>query len=447
MSKIGMIISREYSSRVKKRSFLMLCILGPIVISLFAFLAIQVSDSYKQYKVIVVDPEGLTGEWNTSTQWCSYERTKRDITDAEFADSKYDILIYVNRKFAENNKIQAFYKEKASPYARADILREFENRLEGLKIELHGINPDDYYQIKTRVRMGDKMIDGSEVEYEVNTGTVGFVFGALIFFFIFNFGVQVMRGVIEEKSSRIVEVIISSVKPIQLMTGKIVGIGLAALTQFIIWTSLTALILIGFKDQIYDDPYQADNVAAAQTASSNGPFSDQNQAEESHNEPYQGRELSEYNAVADMFYRSDFTGPLLFFAIFLIFGYLFYAGIYASIGSAVDNDTDVQQFLFPVTLPLMLGFVVAWLAATQPGSDIVYWFSLIPFTSPIVMMVRAVVGIEPGQVWQLYLSIGILITSACFMFLLAARIYKTGILMYGKKASFSELWRWAIKGE
>jgi len=433
MGKVKLIIWREFMSRIKKRSFIIMAFLGPIIISLFAYLAIQVSDSYKTYKVLVVDPYEITGNWNKNSKWCNFTGTTINKTDKEFESSDYDILIYVNKKFTQNNTIQLYYKEKSSPYARADIQREFELKLEGLKLDIHNINPTDYNQIKQRVVLKDKMVNGADVEFAVNTSAIGFVFGALIFFFVFNFGVQVMRGVIEEKTNRIVEIVISSVRPIQLMTGKILGIGLAALTQFLLWTSFTALILIGFKNNIYQDPYDPSNqVIEAESAQ--------------FDKAVDTLQFNEVNVVAELFYHSDFTGPILFFIFFLVFGYLFYAGIFASIGSAVDNDTDVQQFLFPVTLPLLLGFVVAWVAATQPDNPLVFWFSIMPFTAPVVMMTRLVIGFEPEQLWQLYLSMGTLILSTILMFMVSARIYKIGILMYGKKASLKDLWRWAIKG-
>ncbi len=435
MSNVGLIIQREFSSRIKKRSFIIMCLLGPLLISLFSVLAIKVSNTYEKQKVLIVDPHEITGlYWNdTHTKWCDFEVQFKNISDAEFNNSDFDVLVYINRKIVENNTVQIFYKDKPNPYSRADIIRQVETRLEGLKLEVTNIDPDSYYKLKQALIVKDKNINGEDVRADQNKSNIGFVFGALIFFFIFNFGVHVMRGVIEEKSNRIVEIMVSTVKPIQLMTGKIIGIGMAALLQFAIWTALTAVILTGIREQVYPDVYAPDK-QVAQTAQT------------SHSD-LQGPTHIEVNEMGQLIYEAvNYTGMISFFLFFMIVGYFFYAGIYASIGAAVDNETDGQQYLFPVTLPLILGFVAAYVTATNPDGAIAETFSIIPFTSPIVMMVRLPFVYGSANEWQLYLSMGVLMLSALLMFYLSARVYKKGILMYGKKAGLSQIWRWAVKG-
>ena len=432
MNKTGLIIWREFTSRIGKRSFLLMSILGPLVISLFAVLAIELSDSYKQYKVIVIDPNALSNGSFNDSKWCTYDYSLQDISNADFKASEYDILLFINPKFTINNAVEAFYKEKPNAYARADIIRELEFRLERLKLEINNINEESYSRIKQRVNLKDRMIDGSEMKLRKNAGNVGIVFGVLIFLFIFNFGIQVLRGVIEEKSNRIVEIIISTVSPLQLMTGKIIGIGMVALSQFVIWTFLTAVIMIGIKNQVFPDQFDPTLQTVENSMQNDAAFSQ--------------TEHIEINEAATLIYEAiNYPGMITYFLFFLIFGFLFYASIFASIGAAVDNDTDSQQFLVPVTLPLLFSFVVAWLAISQPDSSIVYWFSQIPFTSPIVMMVRLPL-LDAVEFWQLYLSMGILIFSVAIMFIFSARIYRTGILMYGKKASLRDILRWAFKG-
>ncbi len=436
MGKIGLIISREFFSRIKKRSYILMCLIGPIIISLFAVSAINITDTQKRYKVLVVDEQGISGNWTPTTQWCDFEMGN-DMTDEEFEHSKYDALVTINQGVVSNNTVQIMYKAYPNAHARADIIHEAELKLEGLRLAVNNINKESYYKMKQRLNVKDYVL-GQEISFfDQNKSKVGLVFAILIFIFIFNFGIQVMRGVIEEKSNRIVEILVSSVKPIQLMTGKIIGIGLAAISQFMIWTLLTALIMVAVKDNVYPDRYDPKDqtVKTASSINSDSEGADDNVSL-----------AKEVNDTAMMIYEElSFSGWLMYFGFFMVFGYLFYAGIYASIGAAVDNDTDVQQFLIPVTLPLLLGVLAAYSSMTDPNGPIAYWGSIIPFTSPIVMMARfpEIAGTENG--WQIYLSMGILVASALFMFFFASKIYKTGILMYGKKASLGELWRWVFK--
>jgi ABC-2 type transport system permease protein len=415
-----------------------MCLLGPIIISLFAISAINITDTNKRYNVLIVDSQGISGNWSQKSRWCNFEMGA-NLTDQEFENSKYDALVTMNEKVVTNNTMEITYKEYPNAHARADIIHEAELKLEGLRLEVNNIKKESYYKMKQRLNVKDYVL-GQEISFfDKNKSKVGLVFAILIFIFIFNFGIQVMRGVIEEKSNRIVEILVSSVKPIQLMTGKIVGIGLAAISQFMIWTILTALIMVSVKDKVYEDIY-APEAQQAKTASS---YNGQDQSIEDEEVTL----AKEVNDTAMMIYEElSYSGWLMYFGFFMIFGYLFYAGIYASIGAAVDNDTDVQQFLIPVTLPLILGLIAAYSSMTDPNGAIAYWGSIIPFTSPIVMMARfpEIAGTESG--WQIYLSMGILAVSSLFMFFFASKIYKTGILMYGKKASLKELWRWLFKG-
>ncbi len=436
MGKIGLIISREFFNRIQKRSYVLMCLIGPIIIALFAISAINITDTQKRYKVLVVDEQEISGNWSPKTQWCDFEMGA-NISDEELENSKYDAIVTINQKVVTNNTIEITYKEYPNAHARADIIHEAELKLEGLRLEVNNIKKESYYKMKQRLNVKDYVL-GQEISFfDKNKSKVGLVFAILIFIFIFNFGIQVMRGVIEEKSNRIVEILVSSVKPIQLMTGKIIGIGLAAISQFMIWTLLTTLIMVAVKDNVYPDRYDPSKQTVKTASSVNGDM-------ESDEDVSLAKEV---NDMAMMIYEElSYSGWLMFFGFFMIFGYLFYAGIYASIGAAVDNDTDVQQFLIPVTLPLFLGILAAYSSLSDPNGSIAYWGSIIPFTSPIVMMARfpEIAGTEDG--WQIYLSMGILAVSALFMFFFASKIYKTGILMYGKKASLKELWRWMFRG-
>jgi ABC-2 type transport system permease protein len=249
------------------------------------------------------------------------------------------------------------------------------------------------------------------------------------------FGAQVMRGVIEEKTSRVVEVIVSSVKPVQLMMGKIIGIALVGLTQFMIWVLLTLGIVTVVKTTVLKQGSMTEitrnlpqNIMAENQLIAATPQT----AEMS-------PELVEFSKMFDNAMNQDWLLIITSFIFYFITGYLLYASIFAAIGSAVDNETETQQFMLPVTVPILLGLMVAMGTMTNPESSLSFWFSMIPFTSPIVMMARIPFGVP---FWQIALSMLLMIITFIAFVWMAAKVYRTGILMYGKKSSWKELWKW-----
>jgi len=257
---------------------------------------------------------------------------------------------------------------------------------------------------------------------------IGFAMSFIIYMFIFMYGVQVMRGVIEEKSNRIIEVIISSVKPFQLMMGKIVGVAMVGLTQFLMWVILTgAIITIGSAIFLPGIDSQTLQQASSLTDLPAGT---------------QGMDQAQFNMMQeilgtfDMGYIMSILGAFVFF---FLAGYLLYSALFAAVGSAVDNETETQQFMLPISLPLVLAMYIGFAVAKNPESSLAFWGSIIPFTSPIVMLVRIPYGVP---LWELLLSMSILIATFIFITWVAAKIYRTGILMYGKKVSYKEIWKW-----
>lgn len=310
-------------------------------------------------------------------------------------------------------------------YVRNVIKTEVENR----KLMASGIDPEIIKQSKTSVNVLTYQLSadgGLKKSYSDVQGALGFISALLIYFFIFLFSSQVMRGVIEEKTSRIIEVIVSSVKPFQLMLGKILGIALVGLTQFLLWVLLT-LGIFWVLTSIFGSGI------VQQQASMSGELLQQLPEEQ----------MSAMNkGMAEVFeiVRSiNFPLILFSFVFYFLGGYLLYAALFAAIGSAVDNETDVQQFLLPVSLPLVLGIVLMNFLINNTDSSLAFWLSMIPLTSPIVMMVRIPFGVP---VWELALSMSTLVLGFVFTTWLAAKIYRTGILMYGKKVSWNELWKW-----
>jgi len=252
---------------------------------------------------------------------------------------------------------------------------------------------------------------------------------------VFIFGAQVMRGVIEEKTSRVVEVIISSVKPIQLMMGKIIGIALVGLTQFMIWIFLTVAAVTVLKTTVMQ---KSDKMEITQSIPQNFMAGDQ-KAAVSEKASTMSPQLQEFSKAFDNAMNQPWGLIIFCFVFYFITGYLLYASVFAAIGSAVDNDTETQQFMLPVMIPIILGLMVAMGTMQNPESSLSFWCSIIPLTAPIVMMARIPFGVP---IWQIAISMVIMLVTFVSFVWMAAKVYRTGILMYGKKTSWKEMWKW-----
>lgn len=440
MNKIRLIIWREFITRVRKPSFLIMTILGPLLIAgavlAMAWVGMQEATDYK---VLVVDQEGLISrrlEDNKALRLTFFlEGTAW--TDSAFKEGPYNIQVrLLEGSITENPRADLIYKNKPSEFAKQWIRAELEKSLEISKLQKEGIDREAYARVRKPLDL--KLYDVKDLGKESMADAkamIGFFFGYFMFIFIFMYGVQVMRGVMEEKQNRIVEVLISSVRPFQLMMGKIVGVAMVGFTQFMLWIGITALMLViglaVLASSKFDPAVLAESgmttqvqqqliAAQAQTAAS----------------PVDADKVEEFIAQVNV--------PLVLavFAFFFIGGYLLYASLLAAIGSAVDSETDTQQFMLPVTIPMIVAIFIAQLAVVNSESPAVLWGSMIPLTAPIVMMVRVVMGTVP--MWQLLLSMVLLVLSFIGSVWLAGRIYRTGILMYGKKVSWKELGRWLM---
>ncbi len=439
MSKLGLIINREYATRVKKKSFLVLTIVTPLVIVGFLFAAMWLSlREDKQVKVLVADPG----------KWCGYEifqdttskapaifyfyndyigTTEEFMEDPKF--DRFDMLIMLNEKVPENRKIAVVFKEQPSSNIKYYVQNRIETRLrEYFAIKDGNLTTKEYRKIQQPFQF--KFVDGEDPSGEdisQQKAGLGFGFAIIIYMFIFIYSMQVMRGVIEEKTNRVVEVIISSVKPFQLMMGKILGIGLVGLTQFLIWVIIAGAALVFIRTFVFTDIISPENWDT--NAMAEGLV--QTNAET----------LGRTSVIVDFIYNQiNWPLMLMSFVFYFVGGFLLYSSIFAAIGSMVDSETDTQQLIFPVTMPLILSYVVASMLISNPASEIGTWFSIIPFTSPIVMMVKVSMG--SIAIWQYILSIVLLFATFIGMTWLAAKIYRVGILMYGKKASFKEVLKW-----
>jgi len=312
-------------------------------------------------------------------------------------------------------------------------------RIESLKLEASGIDKETLNATRANINLTSIKLDesgGEEKSYAEVAMGVGFISALIIYFFIFMFGSQVMRGVIEEKTSRIVEVIVSSVRPFQLMMGKILGIALVGLTQILLWVVLTFGIytaFAGFYSDTLDMKAQQERIMTQQNSMTSVLGAQQQEAENTE------AINPQVNKVFDIINSINFGVIIGSFLFFFLGGYLMYSALFAAIGSAVDNETDTQQFMLPITAPLILAIIVAQFVIQNPEGPLAFWFSIIPLTSPVIMMIRIPFGVPT---FDMILSMTLLIAAFIATTWLAGKIYRTGILMYGKKVDYREIWKW-----
>lgn len=442
MNKLFLIIQREYFSRVKKKSFLIMTLVGPLLLAGLMIVPIWLAMRDKtEHQILVLDHSGLFIDKlpNTKQIKFTYGAESIQTAKAKLKDGPFDLIMEIKGDALNDTKTTPvlYYKKQPGISVEQYITNTMENilfdyRLQGDSIDLTKIDkarrPVEILTLKVTEEGKDE-----KTNTEINMA-IGFGCAIAIYFMIFLYGSQVMRGVIEEKTNRIVEVIVSSVKPFQLMLGKIIGVALVGLTQFILWIVLTLLIQVAvttvlFKDQIADT---VKHNSQMEKVMKNDLTAEVDKMEKIKS-PNEVIEL--FNNVSNI----NITKVLVCFAFYFLFGYLLYAALFAAIGSAVDSEADTQQFILPVTIPLIASFIIAQSVVTDPDSSMAQFFSIFPLTSPIVMMVRLPFDVPN---WELALSMVTLIIGFLFFTWVAGKIYRTGILMYGKKPSWKEIGKW-----
>ncbi len=440
MSKIGIIIQREYTSRVMKKSFLLLTFLTPVFMAAMIILPMWITtlkDDTIKHVVVVDKTKSLQNVLKSNEQYsfiftdASINEVRKEQSDNKSKKkSELSAILYVSDDLVENPNAVTIYSEKQiNMELKSYIANELNNYIRDKKLAAYNIEnlKEKIEQSKSDINIATIKWDSSGIEKEGSAEMaliIGMAAAFLIYIFIMSYGSQVMSGVLQEKTSRIVEVIISSVKPFELMMGKIIGIALVGLTQFSIWIIFTLILSsvgtavfgAGFNQVPMTETLQMGQSAAAEADTS-----------------------EMVNKVLAMLAGFDFVKVAVLFFLYFIGGYLLYASLFAAIGSAVDNETDTQQFSMPVTLPIIFAIFIGIYAAQSPDSALAFWGSIIPFTSPVVMMARVPYDVP---VWQILLSLAILVSSFIISTWFAGKIYRTGILMYGKKVSWKELWKW-----
>ena len=453
---INVIIGREYMTRVKKKSFLLTTFLGPVFFAAMCILpsVIMFMTTDKGKEVAVIDRSGIVMPYMTSnetTTYTDYTGMPVDSAKAVCNELGLDALVVVSPLDSVNRTVtvDAYSGKpmsmdmKESISARVnEAVEEYRlesYRIEGLKQIIEDVKADVSVSTFTLDDSGEEKITSSEV-YMI----ISLVLSIIIYMFIAMFSAMVMQSVIEEKSSRVVEVLVSSVKATELMFGKIIGVACVALTQFFLWVVLTAVLVVAFGSFVgFDAITESANIQTEQMAQMTEGMGvdpaalDATGMNMQVTMPEEGS--NEMAAVIETVKDINYPLILVSFVVYFVLGYLLYASLFAAIGSAVENEADTQQLQLPVTIPLLLAFFIAFYAFKSPDSQVVFWGSIIPFTSPIVMLARIPFGVPA---WELALSIVLLVLTFMLIAYLSAKIYKIGILMFGKKTSFKDLYKW-----
>ncbi|MFT3750179.1 MAG: ABC transporter permease [Agriterribacter sp.] len=435
MNKIGLIIEREYMTRVKRKSFLLTTILVPIVIIAFyaVIIAVSISGESNTQRIAVLDDANLfngsieASKSDKSSYHFIHNETEQSFK-SKYKGEGYSLFLYIPESYSKDSgQIKIHSQAAVSIFAKADIERKLNAAVEKKRLLAANIDPEIYKNIKADIEV-ENTIDSGKGEQKGVAGVayaISFIAGILIYMILLIYGTMVMRGVMEEKTNRIAEVIVSSAKPFQLMLGKIIGIGAVGLTQFAIWIVLMIMLqfVIPF---IFPDLFEQISNPAVMS-----------------NPAMQQVSSGKMVTILQGLHSLPIAKMVLCFIFYFIGGYLLYAALFAAIGSVVSEDqNEAQQLVFPVMMPLILGFVIMTKAINDPDSGLAVFGSLFPLTSPIVMMGRITFGVPA---WQLALSMALLVLGFLFFTWLTAKIYRTGILLYGKKVTWKEMWKWMVR--
>lgn len=430
MNKILLVIQREYVTRVLKKSFWISSLLAPVLITAIYAIPIWLAMKDKEQKQIAIfDQIHLlkSADLQDKELVFTFTNVPEQVFKTQFAKSGYDAFVSIPVDVLANPKGVHIYSSKnIGLNLKESVERLIQNKVRQELMYKAGISAKVYED--TQVDIASETITVSENGGETSSSSAGAmilagIMGLILYVTLLLYGSQVMNGVIEEKSNRIIEVIISSVKPYQLMLGKIIGVGLVGLTQFLLWIVLT-IGLTQVTGKIYTSKAKA-TIAV-----------DQGKASADISKAMQDSPMGEVTKVLE---STNIPLILVAFLFYFFVGYLLYSSLFAAIGSAVESATEAQQFTFIVMIPIILSFLLAQYTMQDPDSTVAFWASIIPFTSPINMMVRLPYGVP---VWELVLSMSLLVVGFLACSWISARIYRVGILMYGKKATWKELSKW-----
>ena len=421
MNKLFLIIKREYLSRVRKKSFIIMTLLTPLfMIGVFVVPILLSSSSEDKTTIAIIDNNKfnefrLTSNLNleyTYLNELNLEQHKTTLIET------YDFLLHIPEIDSIQqieSSIEVYSINQMSLSIKQNVENQIDKKLTHIYLLKSGINPDQIKKSQSKSRIKTYVVDEQGENTKGNSEAsfgIGLVGGFLIYIFIFMYGTMVMRSVIEEKTNRIVEIIISSAKPFELMLGKIISVALVGLSQFAMW------IILGFVFLLIANGFISTDIDVTNLNANEAVLSSE---------------------ISSSLMALPIKSLIFVFLIYFLGGYLLYGSLFAAIGSASDQETDSQQFIVPITIPLIVSFVLVQVVIDNPHGGLAYWLSMIPFTSPIIMIARIPFGVT---LHELLLSISLLIGGFLLTTWVAAKIYRVGILMYGKKISYKELWKW-----
>lgn len=442
MGKIGLIIKREIMAKLRSKAFIVMTFLGPLLIAAFVMIMFYATQADKsEQNILVIDETEFFKDKLSGNDYISFSYSSKSLEEAltDFYKTDKSSILYIPNNLIDGagGATKIFYKKTPGFAVQTYVKSQIEKIVYEYKLKANNIDPNVIHNAKQGVKLIMEKVneEGERAESLSDVGTItGFLSGAFMFIFILIYGMMVFRSVMEEKTNRIVEIIISSVKPTQLMLGKILGIAILGIMQFLtmalLTIGLTTILSMTVLKDVQKDfaKFQKQQEQVFKTgATANLDNMDKMQDK-----------LEAFDAIEKV-RKLDFFAIGICFLFYFIGGYLFYSSLLAAIGSAVDTEADSQQFMMPIMLPMMAGYLIAVNMMMNPEGNLAIWGSMIPFTSPIVMMARVPNGVP---LWQLLTSLGILYTSFFGTVWLAGKIYRTGILMYGKKASWKELSKW-----
>ena len=437
MKKILLIIQREYLTRVRKKSFIVMTILGPVLMAALVILPAYLSSLGESSlrNVAVLDETGWFFQKFKDQENLHFYYVDKPVEQAKAASLlKGDLLLYIPRPELNVPVNAELYSLKQSGLdLRAYVKTVMKKVVQNKKLLAQGIDPEIIKSSKVDINLITIKVAENGEEKQSNTDVeIGLAIfsGMMIYFFIFMFGAQVMKGVMEEKTNRIVEVIISSVKPFQLMIGKIIGVAMVGLTQFLLWVLLTFAFVGVYQAGFGSGGFSSGLAKLGEQKAAVSQMQSTSKAE--------SNSLA-FAKVSEILSGINFKTMIFSFIFYFLGGYLLYASLFAAVGGAIDHDADAQQFMLPISIPLIFSVAMTGVVANQPDGALAMWMSMIPFTSPVIMMMRIPFGVP---FWQIGLSAGLLLLTFVFTTFVAGKIYRIGILIYGKKVNYAELWKW-----
>lgn len=439
MKKSMLIAWREWRERIGSRSFILFSILGPLVVLGLIYLLFAFGgESSQKWNVLVADPTGILKNRILTEDDVNVHYSFADgyVEMEEFRDAKkfqrFDALVEINEKILSNKVGHLFFREKPSVRMQTRVQFHIERRLEEVMVgEFTNFSIQDYRKIKQPLNLAFHNVYDPYDEASDLRAWAGYFYGAIIFVFIFLFGMTILRSVSREKSNRIVEVLLASVSPNQLMLGKVIGIGLSALLQFLIWGLVIGLGLYFMRETLFPDMLDPANFELQNVVHGGNSYADQYMMN------------TEYNAFVELVYtRVKVSVMLPFFIAFFIGGYFFYGALFAAVGATMGSESDGQQFVIPIIFLLCFAMYSGYYVMYYPEGSFATWLQYLPFTSPVVSMVKLSQGYAPDDSWQIYMALIVLILSAIGTLLIAARLYRNGILQFGHRVRIRHIFKW-----